>query len=401
MWILLLALLVPELVLAGTISRPAKSNLQSSFTNGMTPTAADLNGDPDTIYNEFNGNISNANISASAAIAASKLNPDGFTVNVRTVNAAPCTVLDESDQAADSKRWAACLISGTFSLSTYTDANTLQNTWFSINRSNGSFSLGGASGTNTIQGPTTFTGTVSFSAGNTLLPTGTIAAYISNTPPAGWLLMDNSVNSCQGASNANAALCALLVALYPGANFKGSPNGTITVDTTTDEIIRTAHGVPVNDRVHFTTSGTLPAPLSASTVYCVISVTTDRYKISTTCGGAAIDITNTGSGTHSDYDKFLTPDSLGRAIVGAGQGSGLTLRSIGQKGGEESHILTTNEMPSHNHKILVNPSTAGGGGGITGVNGSLDIGKFTENTGGGAAHNVMDPFIVFRYIIKL
>lgn len=51
----------------GTISKPI------TFVDGTIPTAAQFNNDFDTIYNEFNGSITNANISASAAIAESKL----------------------------------------------------------------------------------------------------------------------------------------------------------------------------------------------------------------------------------------------------------------------------------------------------------------------------------------
>lgn len=51
----------------GVVSKP------TTFVDGTVPTAAQFNGDFDTIYNEFNGNITNSNISASAAIAESKI----------------------------------------------------------------------------------------------------------------------------------------------------------------------------------------------------------------------------------------------------------------------------------------------------------------------------------------
>jgi hypothetical protein len=44
-----------------------------TFTAGATVVAAEHNANNDTIYNEFNGNIDNANISASAAIVDTKL----------------------------------------------------------------------------------------------------------------------------------------------------------------------------------------------------------------------------------------------------------------------------------------------------------------------------------------
>lgn len=402
MWILLvIAVLLPQLVWGGTITRPLKSNGSTSFTNGMVIQDSDLNGDANTIYSEFNGNISNVNIANAAAIAASKISPDGFTASVRSVAAAPCYILEESDQSADAKKWASCLVAGEFRISTWTDANAVQNDWLKINRTNGSLTVGGASSSHTINGATTFNQLVTFNGGNTLMPTGAVMAFVNTTPPAGWLNMNGASNSCTGAASANAALCTMLVGLYPTVNYKGTAAGAVTVDTSSDEVIRTAHGLNVNDRVHYTSTGTLPSPLASNSVYCVISTTADRYKISTSCGGGAVNITTTGSGTHSDYGQFVTPNMAGRMALGHGTGAGLTARTLGQTGGEESHVLTTSEMPIHNHEILVNGTQAGSGGGINGVNGSSDINKFTENAGSGAAHNVMNPFLVLSYIIKL
>jgi len=47
--------------------------LSTSFVDGTVPTAAQFNGNFNTIVNEFNGSISNANISSGAAIAESKV----------------------------------------------------------------------------------------------------------------------------------------------------------------------------------------------------------------------------------------------------------------------------------------------------------------------------------------
>lgn len=51
-----------------TISKP------KTFTSGTTIVSADVNSDFDTIYNDYNGNITNANVASGAAITASKLN---------------------------------------------------------------------------------------------------------------------------------------------------------------------------------------------------------------------------------------------------------------------------------------------------------------------------------------
>lgn len=55
-----------------TISRPA-----GNAVTGQTITATLYNNDLNTIYNDYNGNITNANIASAAAIADSKINFSG------------------------------------------------------------------------------------------------------------------------------------------------------------------------------------------------------------------------------------------------------------------------------------------------------------------------------------
>jgi microcystin-dependent protein len=142
-----------------------------------------------------------------------------------------------------------------------------------------------------------------------------------------------------------------------------------------------------------------------------------------------------------------TPDLRGRFILGSGQGVGLTNRTIGQTGGAETHVLTTNEIPSHTHVGTVDssgnhthsitdpghthtqttinddynnsgsnpPGFTGDSAGsvtwsninssVTGItinNGGDHTHTFTSNsTGGGLAHNNMPPFYVLAFIMKL
>lgn len=65
-------------------------------------------------------------------------------------------------------------------------------------------------------------------------------------------------------------------------------------------LTRTAHGYAVNDPVVLSTSGALPTGLVVGTVYYVQSVpTADTFTVSATVGGAAINTSSAGSGTHS------------------------------------------------------------------------------------------------------
>ncbi|BAY64994.1 phage tail collar domain-conataing protein [Calothrix brevissima NIES-22] len=54
-----------------------------------------------------------------------------------------------------------------------------------------------------------------------------------------------------------------------------------------------------------------------------------------------------GNGTTT----FRVPDLRGRGLIGAGQGSGLTNRTLGQSGGQETVTLSTSQIPSHTHGI--------------------------------------------------
>ncbi len=119
--------------------------------------------------------------------------------------------------------------------------------------------------------------------------------------------------------------------------------------------------------------------------------------------------------------SFNVPDLQGRIGVGAGAGAGLTSRTLGDISGEETHVLTTGEMPSHNHGVTDpghshtwNYGTEGDdsgsgasnsefttiGGSVSGAVASATTGITTNNNGSGQAHNVMQPYVVLRYFIK-
>lgn len=67
----------------------------------------------------------------------------------------------------------------------------------------------------------------------------------------------------------------------------------------TDIITATAHGLEDGDRIMFSSTGTLPAGLNYYTVYYVVQKTTNTFKVSTLPKGEAVNITDTGTGTHT------------------------------------------------------------------------------------------------------
>lgn len=81
------------------------------------------------------------------------------------------------------------------------------------------------------------------------------------------------------------------IAALPQANF--------TVVAATDVITSTAHGLSNGDCVWVSSGTTLPAGLSASTNYYVIEATANTFKLSAIPNGPSVNITDTGTGTHT------------------------------------------------------------------------------------------------------
>jgi hypothetical protein len=99
-----------------------------------------------------------------------------------------------------------------------------------------------------------------------------------------------------------------------------------SADLTADDITSPSHGLAANDRVAFEQvfGLSLPTGLSAGTLYYVTGTpATDTFKVSTTQGGAAVDITAVGSGlfikvvpkTTNAGDTFRFPTSELSLIV--------------------------------------------------------------------------------------
>lgn len=100
----------------------------------------------------------------------------------------------------------------------------------------------------------------------------------------------------------------------------------------------------------------------------------------------------------------------GRMVVGVGEGEvddngqSLTARSLGDTGGEEAHIITVDEMPSHSHGLpralneLNNNYIRGVGEGGEGVGFTYSINSGI--TGGNQPHNNMPPYLGLLYCRK-
>ena len=114
--------------------------------------------------------------------------------------------------------------------------------------------------------------------------------------------------------------------------------------------------------------------------------------------------------TTSSSGQFNLPNLQGRVPVGVSPSY-----PLGSSGGEATHTLTTNEMPSHTHTIN-DPGHFHGQGGKNGGPVAVAAGGANKadetptlnattgitinSAGGGQPHNIMQPYIVLNYIIK-
>lgn len=83
----------------------------------------------------------------------------------------------------------------------------------------------------------------------------------------------------------------------------------------------------------------------------------------------------------------------GRVLVGLDSGQ-TEFDTLLETGGAKTHTLQTSEMPSHNHTVPLFGTGVGGSNPSTGPGGATGIQYPTSNTGGGGAHNNLQPYIV-------
>lgn len=164
---------------------------------------------------------------------------------------------------------------------------------------------------------------------------------------------------------------------------------------------------------------------SANWVIC------DGRELSRITHAALFALCGTAYGAGNGTTTFNIPDTRGRFPLGIGAGAGLTNRTLGVKGGAETHQLSAHEMPSHGHHYEgwtagagghdheVNARSGASGGGnyepepfeesgtrstgrtsYVGDHGHLYSGD-TWGAGGNGAHNNMPPFVGVNWLLRV
>ena len=157
-------------------------------------------------------------------------------------------------------------------------------------------------------------------------------------------------------------------------------------------------GVKISELVEKTTA-------NSSDVIPVVDTGTKKMKLSTLLslvfpiGSTYVTQTNTNPST---ILGFGTWERLkGKVCLGLDENDN-DLKTIGNTGGEKTHTLTVEEMPSHNHltRAAAVGTASGFGDGFIGLTNSYsqDQNFSTANSGGGKAHNNMQPYQVVGYM---
>lgn len=132
----------------------------------------------------------------------------------------------------------------------------------------------------------------------------------------------------------------------------------------------------------------------------------DGSAVNRTAQAALFSVIGTTYGIGDGSTTFSLPDLRGRVVAGLDSANNVLNETasidgtaLGEVGGDDVHTLLTAEMPSHTHSF--------NGGGLKSLAGDsvgnddyANSGGTTSSTGGGQAHNNVQPTIILNYIIK-
>lgn len=317
-------------------------------------------------------------------------------------------VIGTNVQAWDGDLDAIAAITGTTGILKKTAANTWSLDTSTYLTANQSITLSGdVTGSGTTAITTTLatvgvskggTGLTTLTANNVILGNGTSTPNFVAPGTSGNLLTSNGTTWQSTAPAASSSLPTGALMPYAGAS---APTGYLLCDGSS---------------------------VSSSTYLALHAVISNTYGGSAYTGAAGL--------------NFTLPDLRGRLPMGAGTGTGLnssgtgapsgtaqTARTRGQWLGEETHLLTTAEMPSHSHngatgnagshshtlsrEVLTYRGSGGdrydpypgsvwqgsAGAGLT-LSTQADHSHTIPANGGGSRHSVVPPVVVLNYIIK-
>ena len=196
--------------------------------------------------------------------------------------------------------------------------------------------------------------------------------------------------------------CSDYISAGDGFKKSGSSNDYVLLGGGGHSKLKTINGNSIFGNGDITISVPDGVPLGSIVIWAYSSIPS-KWHI---CDGTIL--------SGSEYSDFINefgptlPNLQGRFVVGVNSSDSDFV--FGAYGGEKTHTLTVDEMPSHNHEFLdyyFSEAWGSYGSGYVGAADSDDDNKLygvkhnTENRGSGMSHNNLPPFRALYYIIKV
>lgn len=153
------------------------------------------------------------------------------------------------------------------------------------------------------------------------------------------------------------------------------------------------------------TTITISTNATATATGVTLTILAGKIAISAaaTASASGVSITIFPWGNGNGSTTFNVPDFRGRMLLGAGAGSGLTKRHLGQKGGDENRQLIIANLPPHQHNYLAATTYTNANNGANDMTVNANPATTTDGSEHGLQSlpfSLMNPFGALNYQIK-